>query len=218
MITIQNLNFHPKVIVTTDLKEQFEIIPKEDEYIIKANTHPTTLIKANEIYSMKTVKQNNQTEDTTDRLFYKGITKGYRFAWIKAGCSALNTTKGMIESCATVIELGGVQFRLQMLETLGEMFEWSGLNRSFTVKTDKESFVFDARGTDYYFKGNKVINIMSLYRSHTFTETDMLNHDNEYDAITGTIFYNHPFILFTEVNDSLHMQVCSKVVTTCQVH
>ena len=111
--------------------------------------------------------------------------------------------------------LGNLHFNLQLLETSGRKFDWSGLHRSFTVKTVTNANTFEVIDEDLFFEGSKLINIMSLYKSKKIAVPDLFSHESEYEAISGTIYYNHPFIIFTEENGTLKLTFANETVVDC---
>jgi hypothetical protein len=217
MIPVEQLKVHSKVAITTSTKEKFEIMPMEDGYSIRDITPPVDEMTASVIHSIKAVRGKIETARPEEIMFFDGIAKGFHFAWRKAGSNELITTKGKIESCTTVVELGSLKFHMQLLEMAGRKFEWSGLGKSFTVKTGTATYLFEAHGDEYEFEGRRLINIMSLYKSKKIAVPELFTHQSEYDAVAGTIFYNHPFVIFTKENGSLKMTFANEPVSACQI-
>ncbi|WP_059040624.1 hypothetical protein [Paenibacillus rubinfantis] len=218
MLPVEQLfSSYSNVQITTSSKEQFEITPSGDGYIIRDTTPPANEMTASVIHSIKAVKGNIATARPEEIMFFDGIAKGFHFAWRKAGSNDLMTSKGKIESCTTDLELGNLQFRLQLLEAPGRKFEWSGLDKSFSVNTATAEYIFKFEGEQFTFEGRRLINILSLYKSKRIALPELFTHQSEYDAVTGRLFYNHPFIVFTEENGSLKMAFANEPVSACSV-
>ncbi|MGV2887600.1 hypothetical protein [Paenibacillus taichungensis] len=203
MIRNESLKPSRQYLITTTSKEQYEITVREHGYLIKDLIPPIEEMPAAFIHSIKPTKGPIAIARPEETMFFDGIAKGFHFAWRKEGSTELLTTKGRIESCTTRISMGNLQFNLQLLEAAGRKFVWSELGKSFSVKTGGGHYDFGVGDGDYYFEGRKLVNILSLYKSRKIAIPELFSFESEYDVVSGTLFYNHPFIVFTEDNGGM---------------
>lgn len=94
--------------------------------------------------------------------------------------------------------MNNLTFRVELLVSPGRKYPWAESERSFRIKTNTAEYPIDLQDDVYYFEGRRLINIMSLHKSKKIAVPEMFTHPSEYDAVLETIYYNRPFVIFTE--------------------
>ncbi|MCM3592684.1 hypothetical protein M4D58_18845 [Brevibacillus borstelensis] len=217
MIPINELHNHKSFFITTSSKERFEIIPNgEAGYTIIDITPPSNDMQAVAFHSIKSIKGSIHTAMPEEIMFFDGIAKAFHFAWKKQGSEELLVSKGKIESCTVKLSIQNLEFNLQLLDMPGRKFDWMSDQKPFVVNSASESYQFDVAEDRIMFEDRKVVNILSLYKSKKIAIPELFHMENEYDAISGVIFYNHPFIVLTEDNGKLKLSFCNDLVTACR--
>lgn len=215
MISVEDIRSYDSVLITTNLKEQFEITAHDSGYKIKDTIPPVQELFAEFIHSVKPMKGSFADARPEETVHFDGIAKGYHFSWRREASNELITTKGKIESCTTKIKMANLQFNLQLLEAAGRKFAWSKLGKSFSIKAGTSQYDIELSGQDYFFEGRRLLNILSLYKSKRIAIPELFSTQSEYDAVSGTIYYNHPFIVFTEENEEVKMTFANEPVVAC---
>lgn len=216
LISIEILHRYESFIVTTTTRERFEIQPNSEGFMIRDLTPPINDMSASILHSLKTKNKSLVTARPEDIMFFDGVAKGFHFAWKQNGSQELMTTNGTIESCTRKIEIGNLTFNLQMLESPGRKFMWNfEIPKPFTIRTKTDSYTFESIDGNLSFEGRKLYTIMSLYKSKQVAIPELFSHESEYDAITDMIYYNHPFVIFTEESGKLKMSIVNEPVLDC---
>jgi len=218
MVPIEDIKEYGYIRIITTTQEKFDILIRDNGFIVRDLQPPIEEMIAVKLCSIEPTKGSLLTARPQDTLCYEGIHKGFHLSWILENSTELIASTGKIDSCTALIFISNLHFNLQLLEAPGRKFEWLKDNpKNFSVKTKSQRYAFKAHGTDYYFEDRKIIDILSLYKSNNILIPELFSPESTCEAISGTLYYYHPFIIFTKDSGRVKISYVTDPIIACAV-